>query len=840
MQVQTGISILNGYAPPSGAYDEVFDGVGNTRQHWSTVTDKLAQIGADAFRQRAAQVRRIVQENGVTYNAHGDTEGSHRQWVVDPLPMIVSYDEWSAIERGMGQRVRLLNSVLADIYGMQKLLRGGQLPASLVHGNPHFLRPCHGLQPLGGVFVHLYAADLARAPDGSWRVLSDRIEVPSGIGYALENRFITQQALPDVFRAAGPVRLRPFFQRMLESFETLVQRRTEQPCIVLLSPGPNFESYFEQAFFARNLGYPLVEGADLTTRDNRVYLKTVAGLKQVDVIMRNVSSLGCDPLELDSTSTLGVSGLVQAARAGNVAVANSLGAGVMESPAMPAFLGGLCKQMLGEDLSVPSAQTWWCGRGEDLDYVRRNLSQLVVKPVFRNRSGEAMFGPLLDRNSLEQLDARIAASPNSWCAQEMLSSATVPALEEHGLAQPRNFLMRVFMVATKNGYEMMPGALTRVAPKSGGCCSVSMAEGGTSKDTWMIAPPDMPLRDHPLPHTGPVRIRRSTAELTSRDADNLFWMGRYMERADSMTRLLRVLISEVQDCPDATVPPNLTPFLNIAFALKPGSGEADMMDLDEAETKLDELLYEPDAAAGLVSHILAMHGTAAAVKERLSLDAVGIINQLARQITDEQDAAQGRNHGLRLNNIGMLLAGIAGTMAENMTRAMDWRFLDLGRRIERAHNIAELLLHVFSAPAPHSDAMLANLLICADSRYTYASRYLTNLKAEAVVDLLLTDASNPRSIAFQTQAIAAHVANLPVAAIEEPQTRRRRLALFIASEVDLADVRELLTPDSEGQVPMLTRLMARVSDRLLALSEQLASHYFAHSDNKRILSSRSF
>jgi uncharacterized circularly permuted ATP-grasp superfamily protein/uncharacterized alpha-E superfamily protein len=833
-----GRSILDAYVPPQGAYDEVLDPSGKARSSWLPVTSRLRELGRDDFNRRAQQVHRIVQENGITYNAYGDSVGSRRPWVMDPLPMIVGHEEWRAIESGIAQRVRLINAILADIYGPQNLMLSGQLPASLIHGNPNFLRPCHGFRPTNGVYVHIYAADLARADDGGWRVLADRVDVPSGIGYAVENRFITQQVMPDIFRAAGPVRLKPFFDRMLESFETLVRRRTEEPVIVMLSPGPSFETYFEQAFFARNLGYPLVEGADLTTRDNCVYMKTVGGLKQVDVIIRNVPSSDCDPLELDSTSSLGVPGLVEAARAGNVVVANSLGAGVLESPAMPAFYEGLCRNLLGENLKIPSADTLWCGERKALAHVLANLGTLVVKPVFRRRSSEAVFGPTLNAGELEKLRGLISASPEEYCAQQMLSRGTLPAIGSAGRAEPRHFIMRVFLVANKNGYEMMPGALTRITQGLGGC-SVSMADGGSSKDTWMIAPLDMPQRDHPLPHTGPVRIRRATAELTSREADNLFWMGRYMERTDYQTRLLRMLVTEMHESSGDYLPAHLLPFMNTALGVVPGSVEAasaPRMELPQAESKLDQIIWNRACPQGLCSCVLCLHGTSLSVKERLSLDAVNIINQLAGYAAQTPPFPDSKAPAHRLNRIGMMLAGVSGSMAENMTRAIDWRFLDTGRRIERALNIVELLQQVFSQPNPNTAPMLASLLVCADSRYTYASRYLTNMQPEAVVDLLLLDGTNPRSVAFQTGLIAEHVVNLPVSDAEEPQTKRRRLALGIDSEIVLADVRELFASRDDSQYADLDGMLARLSENLLLLSDQIALHYFSHSDKKSLFS----
>ena len=831
-------SPLEGYRAASGGFDEVRDEQGRIRPAWSEVSRKLAELGMDDFRRRTETLNRIVQENGVTYNAYGDSATSRRPWVMDPLPMIVPHAEWSAIERGVSQRVRLINSVLADLYGPQKLVRSGQIPHGLVHGNPNFLRPLHGFQPPGGIFVHIYAADLARSHDGSWRIIADRLDVPSGIGYALENRFVTQQVMADVFRAADPVRLKPFFQRMLESFETLVQRRTEEPCIVMLSPGPSFETYFEQAFFARNLGYPLVEGADLTTRDNKVFMKTVAGLRQVDVIIRNIPGGESDPLELESSSRLGVPGLVEAARAGNVVMANSLGTGVAESPAMPAFFGPLCRHLLGEELLLPSAETLWCGNPQSFARVMDNLAGYVIKPVFRVRSGEAIFGPLLTHGELEKLRRMMLAEPAMFAAQDLVNDSTIPALSADGSLAPRHSVMRVFLVAGKNGYEMMPGALTRVTEDCDSF-SVSMADGGSSKDTWMLAPPEVPQQDHALPHTGPVKIRRSTAELTSREADNLFWMGRYMERVDYQTRLLRVLVGETRECPGPLLPTHIVPFVNTALGLPPESREAREtrnMELSRAEGVLDELVWDRANPGGIVSSILFLHATSSAVKERLSLDAVNIINQLSATALGDEADERGRPPLRRLNNFGMLLAGVSGSMGENMTRALDWRFLDLGRRIERALNIVELLTQVFSGEGPVSGTMLSSLLVCGDSRYTYASRYLTNMQPEPVADLLLVDPTNPRSVAFQTAIISAHVAALPISETEEPQTRRRRLALSIDSEIELADIRALLAPDKTGRTPQLSALLTRLSTNIFALSDQIALHYFSHSDKKVLFS----
>lgn len=826
-------SVFGSYHKPSGHYDELLDAKGDVRANWKIAAAEVEALGVEGFRQRADQVRRIVQENGVTYSGYSD-DGAARPWVMDPLPMILSYQEWRELDHGLRQRVTLLNRILEDVYGEQHLLKDRVLPPSLILGNPHFLRPLHGFRPPGGTFVHLYAADLARSPDGRWWVLSDRLDTPSGIGYALENRFVTQRALSDIFRAVDPLRLRPFFQSMLESFELLVQRRTEHPMIVLLSPGPGHEAYFEHAFFARNLGYPLVEGADLTTRDQKVFLKTVGGLKQVDVIIRSVQSPLADPLELDSESLLGVPGLVQAARAGNVAIANSLGSGIAESPALAAFLPQLCTHLLGESLSLPSARTWWCGDEPSLAYVMEHLDQLVIKPVIRRKVGEAQYGGNLDVVALDKLRRQILAKPGDFCAQEMVARATVPALNPLGETVPRHFLMRVFLVATEHGYEMMPGGLSRLTGVSDHH-SLAIAEGGTSKDTWVLSHPELPTRDHPLPHTGPVRIRRSTAELTSRDADNLFWLGRYLERGDFLARLLRLIFNELRESTGQTANTALLPFVRTVLSDELDEPEIDWLEL---ERRVTDLVWSQQAPGNLSSCLLSLGRASFAIRERLSLDATALISQLERFAAPRRSssASSRLDPAERLNDILMVLAGLAGTISENMTRALDWHFLEMGRRLERSQNVIELLQQVFSKPGPYSEPLLANLLVAADSRYTYASRYLTNLQPEAVVDLILLDPSNPRSVAFQAQAVTQHLEHLPVLETEEPQTERRRLARRVAAELDLANVRELLQPARLTGIPRLHRMLRTLSEQLLDLADGLAQHYFAHADGNDLSS----
>src|SRR5580704_7888538 len=402
------------YEATSGFYDEVLGAGTKPRPQWAALADSLTAMGNQGLARRWREGQRLIHDNGITFNVYSDPESTSRPWPLDPLPLMMDPQEWKTIEAAVIQRATLFNSVLADLYGPQRLLREKMIPAELVFPNPGFLRPCWGIQPPGGTFLHMYAADLARSPDGQWWVLADRTQSPSGAGYALENRLVTTRVLPDIFRASHIRRLANFFQTYREALQRLVPSQRENPRIVLLTPGPYNETYFEHAFLARYLGYTLVEGGDLTVRDNRVFLKTLGGLLPVDVIVRRQDDQFCDPLELRGDSMLGVPALVEAVRAGNVAIANSLGSGLAESPAYAAFLPGLSRLLLDQDLKIPTVATWWCGPEGPLKYVTEHLETLVLKNTFPGDRIEPIFGARLSGAEREKVLDKVRAEPDRY------------------------------------------------------------------------------------------------------------------------------------------------------------------------------------------------------------------------------------------------------------------------------------------------------------------------------------------------------------------------------------------------------------------------------------------
>src|SRR5579862_4925462 len=674
------------YEATPGFYDEVLGTGTELLPHWRELSESVSAMGHQGITRRWREGQRLIHDNGITYNVYSDPESTSRPWPLDPVPLMMDPAEWKTIEAAVIQRATLLNSVLADLYGPQRLLREKMLPAELVFPNPAFLRPCWGIEPLGGVFLHMYAADLARSPDGQWWVLADRTQAPSGAGYALENRLVTTRVLPDVFRASHVRRLATFFQTYRDALQRLVPAHRENPRIVLLTPGPYNETYFEHAFMARYLGYTLVEGGDLTVRDDRVFLKTLGGLLPVDVIVRRQDDHFCDPLELRGDSMLGVPGLVQAVRSGQVAIANAFGSGLAESPAYAAFLPGLCKLLLDQELKIPTVATWWCGEPKPFAYVAEHLDELVVKPTFPGTHGNPIFAAKLGHKEREKLLARVRAEPDHYVAQERVALSTVPVWDD-GKMHPRHMVIRVFAVTTGDSYAVMPGGLTRISTSLDNMV-VSMQSGGGSKDVWVLgdgpAPPFSLLR----PATHPLEVSRATFDLPSRVADNLFWLGRYAERVEAGVRVARTILPRFFQEGDSSRAAGLNAGLDILAAL---GYLGDDERASAGERAVLAVIYDPAASNGFVANIHQVRRVAWLLRDRISLDAWLILNQLDQQFSSRPPAEAvqvGAAQDL-LNHAVITLSAFGGLVMESMTRGDGWRFLDIGRRLERALQMTE-------------------------------------------------------------------------------------------------------------------------------------------------------
>jgi uncharacterized circularly permuted ATP-grasp superfamily protein/uncharacterized alpha-E superfamily protein len=811
-------------------HDEAFEHGGETRRHWAVLFDSLRDLGPAELGRRWREARDLIRENGVTYNVYGDPAGIARPWQLDPIPLLIPPDEAAALERGLVQRARLLELVLSDLYGPQNLLSQRLLPPELVYANPGFLRAVHGIETPGGRYLHLYAANLGRDAGGRWVVIGDRTQAPSGAGYALENRIVMTRTLPEAFRDCRVHRLALFFQTFRDTLRALAPRNKENPRVVLLTPGPYNETYFEHAYLARYLGYSLVEGGDLTVRDNRVFLKVLGGLQPVEVIFRRLDDDFCDPLELRPDSFLGVPGLVHAVRSGNVAVANALGTGLLETPALTAFLTRLCREFLGEDLRLDSVPTWWCGEPQSLRHVLERLDDLVIKPAFPASRIEPAFPAGLSAGQRAELAGRIRERPREYVAQARLDLSSTPVLSG-GRLVPRKMVMRSYLAADGGGgFAYMPGGLTRVSAAED-TMVVSMQQGGGSKDTWVLA--DSAVSEFSLLPAGGSRVTptRSGGSLPSRAADNLFWLGRYAERAEGLTRLLRGIFVRLAERPGLGDCPEL-PYLLRVLAARADPKAPPPDETDDLFSRIFPMVFGRSDPHTLASVVRTVRQSASIVRDLISLDMWRVVNTLG-ELTDEAVAGPTPAEVLDLlNRTVITLAAFGGLASDSMTRGEGWRFLDIGRRLERSLHLIELLRTTLERPAPQEGPVLDAVLEVVDSGMTYRRRYLSSLQAEPVLDLVMEDETNPRSLASQLVALVDDVDHLP----RPPAGRspEQRFALAALDSVRLAEPGRLAAVEG-GTRLALRDLLKHVGGWLPLLSDAITQQYLGHLQTSRHL-----
>ncbi len=831
-------SLLSGYLPP-GVRDEMCAADGGLHPPWHEFVHGLQELGVQGWSRHFERMRRLLRENGVNHSIAGSPQDRDGHGELDSIPWLLAKREWLELAAGLQQRARLLNCLLTDLYGRQEILRQGLLPPGLVFQHPGYLLPCHGIVPPQGIFLHLYAGELARGSDGGWMVLADRTQGPSGAGFAIENRVVLSRTLPDHFHGLHVERLAPFFLALRETLSSLAPHDRDNPRVVLLSPGPAGAGYFEDAYLARYLGYTLAEGGDLTVRGRRVYLKTLGGLLPVDAILRRVSDEDCDPLELKGTSLHGVPGLVQVVREGQVLMANALGSGFLEAPALLALLPELCRTLLGEELRLPSVPTWWCARADDLDHVQRHFDDLIIRPALAPRSRRPVVTAELTEPQRRELLQSVARHPAEFVAQARVVPATAPVWHK-GALHAWFAGLRAFAVAKPDGaYEILPGGLGQAAARVSGLTEFFHASR-THKDVWILS--DGPVAPVSLLTLRPsaVEVRRSANDLPSRVADNLYWFGRQVERAEGLVRQLRSCISRMTSEPEPT---NLR---ELAWLMRALGDDVCLPDLkpDEPGEMLDGLrtevlsfLFQPSRSGGCWEALRAVYRTASLVRDRLSVDTWRIITRLDLDLLfpTGKDHARLGDLLLLLNEVLSLLSALSGLGMESMTRGPGWRFMDMGRRIERALNTAHLLRTTLVRRTSELTPLLEPLLEIADSSMTYRYRYMMSLQLPPVLDLLLMDETNPRAVAFQLRALAEHAGELPTKLPGATENAETGLVWDMQGRLRLADVEALAMLDAQGARSHLDAFLDQLMTQLYQLSDSVTRTYLTHTVPSRPL-----
>ena len=837
------------YQTHPGIHDEMMDASGQILPHWNQWFKAFSNWSPTERHAHSDQLNQVVRETGIAYDLFADPNETKQPWSIDLAPLIIAPEEWQWLQEALSQRARLFNEINADLYGPRTLLQEGLVPAALIYSDPTYLRPMHGHK---GMFngIQFFAADLAKGPDGSWRVLDNHAETPAGVGFALANRITLTHCEGNLFRECNALRLAPYFQQLQT---TLINRSgIEDPHIAILTPGPDHPDYFSHAYLARYLGYLLVEGGDLVCQNNQVRLKTLAGLKPIDVIVRSIEGAKADPLELNPDGFNGATSMVRAVRNMGVKMVNQLGTAIVENRGLAPYLPRICQFLLGEELMLREAPRWWLGDETSRNHVLANLDQMLISDAHEGsgRPGEAR--PALDGSTLNDegkaaLIEKMALFGNSMIAEQKMGFATTPSWNGEQL-EPKSFAIRFFGSRKAQSYNIMPGGLS-MSVGAEQAIGLHSPEGLT-RDVWISSDTKLgPYESIWARLEAPVAYSRSGRSLQSRIADNLFWLGRNVERTEWQFRLCRQALSRLdEDSGPEEDQRTVKAALNslIMRAPKAQLFDAGFGGMNEIERLVRTILYGRNRAHGFQESLYHMHRLSSLTRDRMSSEAWRILNDFftdRRWYKEPGFVHSGQVVDL-LDRGLMTLAAFSGMAMENMTRNYGWRFLDIGRRIERAENLSGLFNRLVFAPGMATDAprRMMFILEVADSFITYRSRYRILPTLPAVIDLLLLDETNPRSIAFQIGALSDHINSLPKEPDVGQRSEENRLILELLSEVQLAeghilaqipqldddkDIEQVIAEKSQLEV-----LLDNQIQKLPQLTEILTKRYFTHTEDK--------
>ncbi len=809
---------------PEGHYDELSGGADGARSelapHWRSFLGHLGAEGIADLDRRERVIARQLRDNGVSYNVYAQDDSVQRPWSLDLFPLIIPPHEWAEIEAGVLQRARLLNRVMADIYGPRQLLRDGLLPPALVQGHPGYLHALQGVRPPGDTWLHMVALDLARGPDGRWSVISCRTQAPSGLGYLLENRLTISRQFPAAFAAMKVQRLASCYKAWVQGLRTM-SPRGENARIALLTPGPYNETYFEHAYLARYLGLSLVEGNDLTVRDQRVYLKTLEGLEPIDVLIKRLDDQWLDPLELRADSILGVPGLMQAVRAGHLLLANAPGSAPLESAALLGFLPAISERLLGEPMALPSLSTWWCGEEACLRDGLPRLTESVIKRTYPRGANDSVIGPDLTPETLEQMREQLLAEPDQYTLQSYLPLSRQPSWRDGRIVQ-RPTLLRVFALADgPQSWRVLPGGHVRLAQPEQ--TIASMQRGGSSADCWVLTDGEVDRTSLLVTRHSALMQAQQKRIVSSRSAENLFWLGRYTERADNGLRLARLTLGLLQGGP---LPASLLDSLG-TIALHQGLVPHGTPSPNPSRTVFERTLIANlaagSAAPSIGQNLRALRQAAGHVRERLSQDLRGLIERIDEAFDSQlQELCIDADHAPQqaldaLASASSLMTAITGEQTDRMVRDDGWRMLSIGRQIERLNALAGAMARAMASGCLRKDEGFEALLALFDSSITFHFQYQQRRDRVALLDTLVVNRDNPRALGWVLSTLRSRLAKLPH-----------------ATEADASLLELLPNPDNWKLAELceqpLLPLMQALESAVLRLSDQLSQRYFSHAD----------
>ena len=834
-------TFMRSYVAQAGSYDELISAEGQVRPKWHTFLDHYSKISQEEQKDLSEKLRRLVYENGLAHDVYSDPDSTTHSWNLDQLPIIIAPEDWEELTKAIRQRARLFNEILKDLYGSQQLLKEGKIPARLVFSDSSFLKPLVS-EKIETAPLYFFAVDVSRNNDGSWRIIDCHTESPAGLGYAIANRVVHTKVLGETFEACNIQREANFFQNILNEIPDFIGESS--PRVVILSHGLQHGDYFSHAYLSRYLGYRIVEGSDLQVVDGKVFLKTLSGPMLVDGIIRSIDGELSDPLELNPNGFLGPSGFVQAVRKNPRLSLNVLGSGILENRGLGALLPGLCQDLLGEELEIYDTIRLWMGDKTARSEVIGNLEDYLLHPLREKtgRPGEAQTGRRLkdltedeQQNVLNDLKLR----GDQFVAEKPSNFATTPSWTDKGFA-PVPYAMRLFAAFDGEDYQVLPGGLAMsVDPKS--AVALNSREGQV-RDVWIPSTgTEEPYKTLIVPRFSPKEIDRDNALLPSRVADNLFWLGRYTERAEWTMRLMRSVLIQAEE--ERGLPPDVDAIRKTLeiLIMKEGSN-IELPSEGQGVKQIDNLvriLRSSNAGTfGLKGTLERILYVAQLIRDRLSLESWQALNSFKKNPWWWEDVVSLRtDDSIDLLNEGIrTLAAFSGIVTENMTRNYAWRFLEIGRRLERAHNHCEVLHTLFSQQANEQAeaSRLFFMLKLADSLITYRSRYRFAPDMALVMDLLIIDESNPRGLCFQLQKISDHINALPKSSDDAVRTEEQKMILELNTKAKLANISELVQANNEGVRETLKRLLEDQIESLPILSEILSRRYFNLIDNSPV------
>jgi uncharacterized circularly permuted ATP-grasp superfamily protein/uncharacterized alpha-E superfamily protein len=841
-------SLLQTYIPDIHSYNEILAADNSILPNWQTFFSSLLKIGREEIQNRNKDILRLMKENGVAYNIYNDPSGQSRPWELDSIPQIISAREWETINAGLIQRAALFDLILKDVYGPQTLIKEGIIPQELIYLHPGFIRSCVNIKLPGTQNLILYAADMARGNDGRIWIISDRTQAPSGAGYALENRHAMSSVLPELFNNLSVKRLSPYFDALQNALTAIAPHKTENPRVVILTPGPENETYFEHSYLAAYLGLTLVQGNDLIVKDNFVWLKTIEGLEKIDVILRRLDDNYCDPLELKSNSLLGVAGLMQVVRKGNVAIANPLGSSIVENAGLVPFLPAIARHFWGKELIMPSIATWWCGQPKEMQYVVDNLRTLVIRRIFRNEAGtrSTIDGASLTNEEAVALIVKIKANPYLYTGQEKIDFSSNPSWVD-GEVKPCHSLFRSFLVSSNNSYIAMPGGLTRTSSAENSFV-ISNQLGGISKDTWILSSED----DEEQPMT--LQLKTETSQhpaykrsLPSHTAENLFWVGRYTERVIYNARLQRAVMQRILQSNKAVKMDSesaedlLLQVLTQCTYTFPGFCEDSDEETerrtalyDNTWTELKDVLYNEKRNGSLSNNLLLLKNAVYSVRNFWALDTWRVL----RQMEEEWDKAKKypAPDPLRMistiDTLKTFMFAFLGLNRESVRREQGWNIMDLGRKLEQSLYSINLLKNTFQKKqqAQTEHELMESVLIATQSLITYRYTYQDHLQLPLVLELLMLDMNYPKSLAYLVHKIKRYVSDLPKAGKEAALSEQERLILEADTLLKLMNGMSLSQHDSfTKEYKVLNDFLEKLYTLLANTSLLVSKTYFTHS-----------